>query len=176
MPAYYLDIETAGLDPVRDPIITIQYQELERYTGRPRGGLRILKSWESDERDMLERFAHDTGIGPQNPFGFIPTGYNLTFEHKFLHHRAGIDILDLPHVDLRHTAILMNRGEFRGSGLDRMTGKQHAGSPIPDWYRDGQYGRIMQYVEDEAAAFCGFYAWLLERLPDVHREFIADHA
>ena len=173
MPAYYLDIETTGLDPATDSIITIQYQELERYTGRPRGDLRILTSWESGERDMLERFVRDAGIDPQNPFGFIPVGYNLAFEHKFLYPRTGIDILDLPHVDLRHTAILMNHGEFRGSGLDRMTGKRHDGSPIPDWYRNGQRDLVLQYVEDEAAAFCDFYAWLLERLPAVHGEFIS---
>ncbi len=176
MPAYYLDIETTGLDPAADSIITIQYQDLERYTGRPRGGLRILKSWESDELDMLERFVRDTGIDLQDRFSFIPVGYNLSFEHRFLYPRTNISILDLPHIDLHHAAILMNRGEFHGSGMARMTGKQHPGSPIPQWYQDGLYDRIIQYVEQEAEAFCEFYVWLLERLPAVHREFIADHA
>lgn len=176
MPAYYLDIETTGLDPDEHAIITIQYQELERGTGRPQGDLRILTSWESGEQDMLERFVRGAGIDLQDRFGFIPVGYNLGFEHKFLYPRTGINIMDLPHVDLHHTAILMNRGEFRGSGLDRMTGKPHDGSPIPDWYKTGQYDLITQYIEQEAAAFCNFYAWLLERLPAVHREFIIDHA
>ena len=176
MPAYYLDIETTGLDPAADSVITIQYQELERYTGRPRGGLSILKSWESGERDMLERFVRDSGINSHDRFEFIPVGYNLGFEHKFLRHKAGIDILVLPYIDLQQTAILMNRGEFHGSGMARMTGKQHPGSPIPEWYQDGLYDRIMQYVEQEAEAFCEFYVWLLDRLPAVHREFIADHA
>ena len=176
MPAYYLDIETTGLDPTTHSIITVQYQELERYTGKPKGGLRILKSWESDEHDMLEEFVRDTGINPRNRFGFIPVGYNLAFENKFLHPRLGINITEFPHVDLHHTAIIMNHGEFVGSGLDKMTGKPHSGSPIPDWYRAGQYDKIIQYIEEEATAFCDFYAWLLERLPAVHREFVDGRA
>ena len=46
MANYYLDIETTGLDPGNSSIITIQYQELERGTGRPVGELSILKEWE----------------------------------------------------------------------------------------------------------------------------------
>ena len=42
---YYLDIETTGLDPLQDKIITIQYMELERNTGKPVGPLKILKEW-----------------------------------------------------------------------------------------------------------------------------------
>ena len=45
---YYLDIETTGLDPLRDKIITIQYMELERNTAKSVGPLKILKEWESD--------------------------------------------------------------------------------------------------------------------------------
>lgn len=37
MPAYYLNIETAGLDPDEHSIITIQ--ELEWGSGRPKGDL-----------------------------------------------------------------------------------------------------------------------------------------
>lgn len=172
MANYYLDIETTGLDPAADSIITIQYQEMERCTGRPKGSLRVLKSWEGGEAEMLERFARGAGIGSKDRFAFVPVGYNLGFEHGFLHAKAGIDILGLPHVDLHHTAILMNGGEFRGSGLDKMTGKPHGGGVIPEWYREGRYGDIVRYVEREAAEFIRFYEWLLWRLPDVHREFM----
>lgn len=176
VPAYYLDMETTGLNPANHSIVTIQYQELERYTGEPTGSLHILKSWESSERDILETFSRDTGIGSPDKFGFIPVGYNLMFEHKFLYAKAKIDILDHPHVDLQHTAILMNRGEFRGSGLDRMTGKPHSGTPIPGWYSAKRYDCIIRYVEQEAKAFCDFYVWLLKRLPAVHKEFVGRHA
>lgn len=172
MANYYLDIETTGLDPATDSIITIQYQELGRRTGSPKDSLQILKAWDGGEAEMLERFARDAGIDPQNRFAFVPVGYNLSFEHSFLHAKAGIDILGLPNIDLHHTAILMNRGEFRGSGLDKMTGKPHGGGVIPEWYREGLYGNIVRYVEREAEEFIKFYEWLLERLPAVHREFV----
>ena len=172
MSSYYFDIETTGLEPTIDSVITIQYQELERYTGKPIGDLRILKSWESSEQDILEGFVRATRIDLQEAFRFIPVGYNLGFENKFLYHRLGINIIDLPHIDLHHTAILMNRGEFRGSGLDRMSGKPHSGSPIPGWHSTGQYHAIVEYVEREAAAFCDFYMWLLKCLPLTHQDFI----
>ena len=34
MPNYYLDIETNGLDEVQNKILTIQWAELDRYTGK----------------------------------------------------------------------------------------------------------------------------------------------
>lgn len=43
---YYLDIETIGLDPRKDGVLTIQYVELERGTGRPPSEIAILKEWE----------------------------------------------------------------------------------------------------------------------------------
>lgn len=172
MPTYYLDIETTGLNSAKDSIITIQYRELERYTGKPKGRLHILTSWESDNQDISDRFVHNSSIGSQDRFAFIPIGYNLAFENKFLYHSTGINILDLPHIDLHHTAILMNHGEFRGSGLDKMSRKRSSGANIPDLYSMGRYDEIIQYVEHEAAEFCDFYMWLLERLPAVHKEFM----
>ncbi len=51
MAQHYLDIETTGLDPEIDQIITIQYQELDRNTGEAVGELTILKAWESSEKE-----------------------------------------------------------------------------------------------------------------------------
>lgn len=127
MPNFYLDIETTGVDPKRDKIITIQYVELERNTGIQKGQLRILKEWESSEKDILERFIGESPISDRYAFSFIPVGYNLLFEHKFLlqksfsHGLIPINILQRPLIDLRVIGILMNRGEFLGSGLDRIT-------------------------------------------------------
>ena len=59
MPGYYLDIETTGLDQVVNKIITIQYQELERGTGKPIGKLHILKEWELGEKGIVEKFIDD---------------------------------------------------------------------------------------------------------------------
>ena len=37
-PHYYLDIETTGLDPKIDQILTIQYQKISVHTGKSAGG------------------------------------------------------------------------------------------------------------------------------------------
>ncbi len=62
MANYYLDIETAGLNERQDKIITIQYQELERGTGRPVGEVTVLKEWELGERSMLSSLIATTAI------------------------------------------------------------------------------------------------------------------
>ena len=63
MVSYYLDIETNGLDPYQDRIITIQYAELERGTGKQIGELNILKEWELGEEQMLRQFIEKSPIG-----------------------------------------------------------------------------------------------------------------
>ena len=81
---YYLDIETTGLDEVENKITTIQYVELERGTGKQLGELTILKEWELGEEEMLRKFIEDSPITNNYSFNFVPVGYNLGFEHKFL--------------------------------------------------------------------------------------------
>ena len=89
MANYYLDIETTGLDEVESKITTIQYVELERGTGRQLGELTILKEWELGEKEMLRKFIDDSPISSKYDFDFIPVGYNLGFEHKFLLEKSG---------------------------------------------------------------------------------------
>ena len=71
---YYLDIETTGLDPLYNKIISIQYMELERNTAKPIGPLKILKEWEYDEKTILKKFISD--FIPENQWTFVPIGFN----------------------------------------------------------------------------------------------------
>ena len=57
MPKYYLDIETLGLEPLEDKIVTIQYAEIDYITGDQKSELTILKEWETSEKDILEKFS-----------------------------------------------------------------------------------------------------------------------
>lgn len=168
---YYFDIETTGLDAKKNKIITIQYQELDRATGNAVGKLVILKEWESSEREILEKFIRETKIAGNYDFDFIPTGYNLGFEHNFLKERTAVhslnplDILSKPFLDLRAFGIIMNKGEFKGSGLDRITGKKTDGSQIPKWYENKEYAKIVDYIENEAKSFIELNTWLYKEMP-----------
>lgn len=171
VPNYYLDIETTGLDPAKEKIITIQFVELDRNTAAKKGELRILKEWESSEKEILLKFISESKIADPYPFTFVPVGYNLGFEHKFFLERCKangfppIDILNKPFIDLRPFGIVMNRGEFQGSGLDKITGKPSDGRVVPQWYREQKWDAIENYVKIEAEEFLKFCSWLYKELP-----------
>jgi len=174
---FYFDIETTGLNPKLDKIITIQYHELDRGTGRAIGELVILKEWESSEREILSHFINKSGISEDYDFAFIPTGYNLGFEHNFLKERTAlhsfnpIDILNKPFIDIRAIGILMNKGEFKGSGLDKISGKKTNGQNIPLWYAKKEYAKIIDYIQNEASSFIHLNSWLYSKMPTWLEEY-----
>lgn len=177
MGTFYFDLETTGLDAKKDKIISIQIQELDKNTGKPIGDLVILKEWESSEKQILIDFIKESGINESYPFSFVPVGYNLRFEHNFIKERATIhglpatDILSKPFIDLQALGILMNKGEFKGSGLDKITGKETDGSQVPKWYAAKDFDRIVHYIENETECFLKFNAWLYAKLPSLLLEF-----
>ena len=177
----YLDIETTGLDPLQSKIITIQYIQLERNTAMPVGPLKILKEWESDEKTILKKFITDSGVGDKYPFAFIPVGYNLEFEHKFFWQRCisnglqPVDILNRPFLDLKTVGVIMNGGEFKGSGLDKLTNKPQSGKNIPRLYREKNYREIESYIEKETESFCEWLAKLYVRLPKLRDDLLREN-
>ena len=170
---YYLDIETTGLNPFYHKIITIQYMELERNTAKPISPVKILKEWESDEKTILKKFISDSGIADGYKFSFIPIGFNLQFEHSFFWQRCisnslkPIDVLGRPFLDLKTVAVIMNRGEFKGAGLDNITNKPHGGGKIPQWYEEKKYAEIESYIKKEAEEFSSFCFKLYKELPQL---------
>ena len=171
MGEYYLDIETTGLDPYTDKIITIQYQELEQKTGKAKGQLHILKEWELGESGIIREFSN-TPISSNYKFDFIPVGRNLKFEHKFLQKKNyRISIFDRPCIDLEPIMVLMNNGEFKNSGLDMMIEKNQSGGSIPEWYKMGQFEKIESYIRQETRSFVDFFSWLCSEMPALHKKF-----
>ena len=168
---YYLDIETTGLDELRNKIITIQYMELERNTAKPVGPLKILKEWESDEKTILKRFIED--FVPENDWAFVPIGFNLQFEHSFFWQRCisnglqPVDIFNGPFLDLKTVAVLMNKGEFKGASLHKMTNKPHGGGNIPQLYGEKKYAEIESYIKNETDEFTNFCSRLYVEMPQL---------
>ena len=177
MPTYYFDIETTGLMPERDKIITIQYQEIDRNTAEPIGDLVILKEWENSEQEILEDFVGSTRVTDPYPFAFVPVGYNLNFEHNFLRKRLAayglplVHLLSKPYLDLQAVGVLMNKGEFVGSGLDKITSKPFSGKSIPIWYKEKEYWRIEDYVKAETRAFLDWAQWLYKEMPELREKW-----
>jgi hypothetical protein len=180
MTNYYLDLETSGIDAQHDQILTIQFQPLDRATGEPIGALRILKAWESSEKQILAEFIAECRVLDPYPFAFIPVGFNLLFEWAFLKTRSlanglpEIDILARPFIDLKAVGVLMRHGEFKGTSLDALTGKQGNGSQIAAWYVAGDFGSIVRYIEQETREFIRFHVWLCERMPILRREWMGE--
>ena len=168
---YYLDIETTGLDPLHAKIITIQYMELERNTAKPIAPLKILKEWESDEKTILTKFISD--FVPESQWAFVPIGFNLQFEHSFFWQRCisnglqPVDIFNGPFLDLKTVAVLMNKGEFKGASLHKMTNKPHGGGNIPQLYGEKKYAEIESYIKNETDEFSNFCSRLYVEMPQL---------
>ena len=139
----------------------------------PVGPLKILKEWESDEKTILTKFISDSGVADKYPFAFIPVGFNLEFEHKFFWQRCmsnglkPVDILNRPFLDLKTVAVIMNKGEFKGSGQHNMTSKPHGGGNIPQLYDEKKYAEIESYIKREAEEFSNFCSGLYSKLPQL---------
>ena len=168
---YYLDIETTGLDPLHAKIITIQYMELERNTAKPMSPLKILKEWESDEKTILTKFISD--FVPESQWAFVPIGFNLQFEHSFFWQRCisnglqPVDIFNGPFLDLKTVAVLMNKVEFKGASLHKMTNKPHGGGNIPQLYGEKKYAEIESYIKNETDEFTNFCSRLYVEMPQL---------
>ena len=171
MPEYYFDIETTGLDPDDDRIITFQYQELSQVSGVPLTKLVVAKEWDDDcsEGAILE-WIKELLIDP--PFWkFVPVGNNLLFDLTFIAARMrtyfnedfSIQLINRPFIDIKHVLVMINGGHFRN--YSRMIAKTDFGSNVPIWYQKKQYEKIVNYVEMEAEAFVRTYGILKRNLP-----------
>lgn len=171
MSFYYLDCETTGLDPERDELLTVQLQKFPDYHNHESGLLEIYTLWDHDmsEKSLLERVIP---YFKSSPFKFIPVGNNLLFDFKFLSSKIkkyfGWDVspeyfLSRPHLDLKHTLVMINKGRFRG--YQQIMRKPKGGAMTQRWFIDQQYGKILDYIVDEADSFMKTYSRLVHTLP-----------
>lgn len=153
---YYFDIETTGLDPTKDKIITIQWQMLDGFTGEPINELQILKEWESSERKILGAFLPK--IQCDNPWSFIMFGKNILFDFDFLDKRAdkyGFNGFDLAYchncvfLDLKHVLVLINKGNFKGYDRILDVDGALANVNVPQLYMEKRFREIIEYIKKE---------------------------
>lgn len=178
MEGHYFDLETFSQndkpDPDVDKIISIQFQKIDLKTGEPLGRLQILKEWEEGEESMI-KFLHKWFF-ERNIWQFVPVGFNLNFEWKFLSakfKKYGLDdrnIKDfcenLPQIDLKVFAVL-KKGSFIGASLSSISEKQDDGNVIADFYEKKQYNEIIEYIEDEAKSFLNLYSKIVKNIDEI---------
>lgn len=175
-----IDKLKAGIKvPVRPgdcKIITIQYQLLGK-NGLPLTDLKIFKEWESSEEEIIKKFWNM--LRPETQWDYIPVGHNIYFDLGMVKERAKIYNMkmddwalyhDKPAIDLKHICIAMNNFEFKGSGLDRFSGKETSGINVPVWYSNMEYGKIIEYIQKETKEFVDFYAKLKRTLPEFRKQ------
>lgn len=171
----YFDIETTGFNPKVDKVITIQLQEIDS-SGKPRGQLVILKEWESSEKAILMDIHNQ--ITGDDKWSFVPVGYNLIFDLSFLFERFkfhGLSVpmslshwfYDRPNIDIKHTLVMANQMNFKGSGLDQMTNKKTNGARVPEMYRMQDFEGIEEYVKQETESFLEVLQKLIKELPGI---------
>jgi hypothetical protein len=179
LPLYYFDIETTGIEPGINMLLTIQYARLSRDL-EPESDLTILKVWEfSSERDLIKLFLEESKFF-EDPFTFVPVGVNLLYDLIFLYKRARLyrlvnrplaDILrDKAFIDLKPILVILNNCEFRGYSrfIDIHMTTKTKGQDIPVLYARGEYDGIVKYIKDE-------YQATLKVLKQV-KEILAKHA
>lgn len=172
------DIETEGLDPYKHKIITIQYQQVNN-SGMPIGELVILREWEEGEKTIVEK-AHKLLVQGKT-FDFIPIGTNLMFDLRFLFTKfrkyelplgkSEVDFLyDKPKIDIHSSLVIINKLQFKGSGLTDMTGKEKRGDYIVEMYEKKEFGKIIEYIIDETNAFLKALQSLCKEMPSLREK------
>ena len=174
MPSYYLDCETSSLEPSGGKIITIQYQKLDFYTKKAIGPLVILWAHEPSEKEILEEFRKVFGA---EQWGFVAHGYNIFFEEKWLRERCiangipPIELFSRPKVDIWPIGYLMNQGQFKGSGLDKISGKEGDGALVIEAIAEKDYPAIEAYIKQETEAYIELLVYLTANMYKVLNEF-----
>lgn len=141
--------------------MSVQYRQLGDVF-EPIGPLHILVEWERGEKQIVQTIMEKGILDPT--WDFVPVGNRLRFDLTFLVERAtkwnlrSWDTAQLkvfwytkPFLDLQPVLVLMNRGQFVGSSLQRFADKE-SGSKVPILHRQGRYAEIVEYVTREYEA------------------------
>lgn len=168
MEGHYFDIETYSPgevpNPETDKIVSVQFQKIDLKSGEPIGRLQVLKEWEDGEEEIVKLIYR--WFFRRNPWEFVPVGFNLNFEWKFLSakfRKYGLDdkefghyLENVPQIDLKVFAVL-KKGGFVGASLSSISSKEDDGHLIKEYYENGDYDKILDYIENETCGFLELY-------------------
>jgi hypothetical protein len=188
----YFDIETLGLEPENDKIITVQFQNLvydsdgkpmhdTTLPGHIKPGLHVLKEWETNEKEILQQTFNELLTPERRPY-FEPVGNILSFEGKFLKSKLSnyailgknehLKFGQLKQIDLMPVVKLINGGDSRTA---QFFGKVGENKLIPDYYKDKQYDKIERYINEETRSFIKTMDYLMLKMREMKRELLALH-
>ena len=138
------------------------------------GKLQILKEWEEGEKEIVE-FIYKWFF-KRNPWKFIPLGFNLNFEWKFLcakfkqyglvEMNLGDFVENMPQIDLKVLAVL-RKGGFIGASLSSISQKEDDGNVIKEYYETKQYDKIETYIRNETDSFIQLYKKIKSNIEDI---------
>lgn len=141
--------------------MSVQYQPLDEAL-EPSGPLQIIAEWEWGEKQVLQIILAKGVLEPN--WDFVPVGNRLRFDLTFLLERStkwGLISWDpaqvktfwyrKPLLDLQPIFLLMSRGPFTGSSVHSFR-EEERGTLVPNWYRQGRFADIVEYVTKEHAA------------------------
>ena len=181
MIAHYFSIETYSsklekIDFENDKIISICFVKFDLKTGDRLDSIKILKEWEESE-EVIVKFIY-RWFFLRNPWNFIPVGFNLNFEWKFLESKFRKynllknngeyftlgDFFDIfPQLDLKNIAVI-KKGEFMGTSLSYLTGNEYVVDDIHNSYKIGEYDNLGEYIENKAEDFLDIYKKIKDKL------------
>lgn len=170
-------METTGLDPYQEQVLTIQTHRIGP-DGNGIGTTTVHKAWLDGEEAIVRRFLEETEFF-RSPWNFVPVGFNLGFELKWLFVKAkqfGIlpqhsrfEALDKPRIDLKDIAVMMNGGRLKGAKLENFSPKMGSGDIVVKAIQAQDYATIEHYVMQETDAFLTLYKELLQEMPQAWR-------
>lgn len=162
------DIETAGIDPLTDKLITIQY--------RREGRNHIFKLWEyPSEKDLIEGFLDEWKNIPRHLLrgGDYFVSFNFRLDGPFLFTRCLLnDLVGIPYWRkhlwsfLIHGPAFVDVDQLLGDKLTsleewrrrfRLKPGSFKNSQIPHLYKQRRFEDIEEYVNDELEALEQLY-------------------
>lgn len=161
MNLFYFDIETTGLTPENSELLTIQFQEInqEGYSIAP---LIIHKSWETSEKDIVEKIYHTLFSG-KDKWKFIPVGFNLIFDFTFLFGKFKKYNLPIPNLsdylyekpiwDMKYMVVMLNNMNFIGAKLNNFCNKAGDGRDVLEYHKNNEFDKIEEYIQQETKSF-----------------------